>query len=185
MGSDQDKTPRHVWSTFQRCGRNNLTKTDEVLLELRLASVAFMKSIFPFEYENKTYRLVDNYVASPWTRCDVCGNYPIRDVSVIRSSDGQKMRVGNECIDLITNRKVSEWFSKFRKKSESVTRNRRVIDGIDSILTAYKNSKLQFQISEKDVDRLQKALEQMCNGFNPTRKQEQLAECYIRLSKFI
>jgi hypothetical protein len=159
-----------------------LTKTDDVLLELRRASAAYLKSFFPFEYENKTYRLVNNYVASPWTRCDVCGNHPIKNVLVIRSNDGQKLRVGNNCIDRLTNRKVSEWFRKFRTKRENVIRNRRYIDGLSSILTAYRNSELPFQIPENDIARLQKAFRRMRNGFNPTRKQEKLAECYISMS---
>ena len=156
-----------------------MTKTDDVLIELSRAFAATLKSFFPFEYENKTYRLVNNYVASPWTRCDVCMNYPIKEVSVIRSNDGQRLRVGNECIDRLTNRKVSEWFRKFRTKRENVIRNRRYIDGLASILTAYSNSELAFQIPENEMDKLQKAFRGMCNGFNPTRKQEQLAECYI------
>jgi len=156
-----------------------LTKTDDLLLELRRAFAAYLKSFFPFEYENKTYRLVNNYVAAPWTRCDVCGNHPIKNVSVIRSSDGQKLRVGNKCIDRLTNRKVSGWFRKFRTKRENVIRHRRYIDGLASILTAHRNRKLPFQISENDIDRLQKAFRRMCNGFNPTRKQKQIAECYI------
>jgi hypothetical protein len=159
-----------------------LTKTDDVLLELRRASAAYLKSFFPFEYENKTYRLVNNYVTSPWTRCDVCGNHPIKNVSVIRSNDGQKLRVGNKCIDRLTNRKVSEWFRKFRTKRKNIISNRRYIEGLASLLTAYKNSELSFKISENDIKRLQKAFERACNGFNLTRKQLQLAECYIRMS---
>ena len=156
-----------------------MTKTDSVLFELKMAFVAFLKSFFPFEYENKTYRLENNYVASPWTRCDVCGNYPIQDVSVIRSSDGQEIHLGNKCIDLITNHKVSEWFREFKIKRDNVTLNRRYIDGLASILDDYRRSALAFQISENDIERLQKALERMCNGLNPTREQEQLAECYL------
>jgi hypothetical protein len=156
-----------------------LTKTDDVLLELRRAFGAYLKSFFPFEYESKTYRLVNSYVASPWTRCDICGNHPIKYVSVIRSSDGQKLRVGNKCIDRLTNRKVSEWFRKSRKKRENVIGNRRYIDGLASILSAYKSSELPFQIPENDIARLQKAFRRMCNGFNLTRKQKQLTECYI------
>jgi len=158
-----------------------LTKTDDTLFELKMAFVAFLNSFFPFEYENKTYRLVNNYVATPWIRCDICRNYPIQDVSIILSSDGQELRVGTKCIDQITNRKVSEWFSEFRTKRENVTRNRRYIDGLASILTAYESSGLPFQISENDIDGLQKAFERMCNGFDPTIKQEQIAECYVSL----
>jgi hypothetical protein len=159
-----------------------LTKTDDLLLELRRAFAAYLKSFFPFEYENKTYRLVNNYVASPWTRCDICGNHPIKNVSVIRSSDGQKLRVGNNCIDRLTSRKVSEWFKKLGAKRENVSRNRKYIDALDSILTACSKSELAFQIPENDIERLQKAFRRMCNGLNPTRKQEQLAKCYISMS---
>jgi hypothetical protein len=118
----------------------------------------------------------------PWRRCDVCGNYPIKYVSVIRSSDGQELHMGNKCIDQITNPKASEWFKKYRTKRENVTRNRKHIDGLDSILTAYRNSELSFQIPKNDVEKLRKALERMCNGVSLTRRQEQLAECYINIS---
>jgi hypothetical protein len=156
-----------------------LTKTDDVLLELRRAFDAYLKSFFPFEYENKTYRLVNSYVASPWTRCDVCGNHPIKYVSVIRSSYGKELRVGNKCIDRLTNRKVSAWFRKFRTKYDNISSNRRFIDGIASILTSYKGRKLSLQISESDLAKLQKAFMDMCNGFNLGGKQKQLVECYI------
>jgi hypothetical protein len=108
----------------------------------------------------------------------VCGNHPIKEVSVIRSSDGRELRVGNKCIDRLTNRKVSEWFRKFSAKRENVIRNRRYIDGLASILTAYKSSELPFPISENDLARLQKAFERLCKGLNPTREQEQLVKCY-------
>ena len=159
-----------------------MTKTDDVLFELKMAFVAFLNSFFPFEYENKTYRLVNNYVASPWIRCDVCRNYPTKDVSVIRGCNGQELHVGNKCIDQITNRRVSEWFKKFKTKRDNVTKNRKFIDGVTSILTANKNNELPVEIPENDVEKLQKALDRMCNGFNLTRKQEGLAECYINMS---
>ena len=156
-----------------------MTKTDDVSNELSRTFGAYLKSFFPFEYENKTYRLVNNYVASPWTRCDVCGNHPIKNVSVIRSNDGRELRVGNRCIDRLTNRKASEWFRKFRTKRENVIRNRKYIDDLDSILTAYRSSELPLQISENDIVRLQKSFRRMCNGLNPTRNQEPLAERYL------
>jgi hypothetical protein len=136
-----------------------VTKTDDILLELTKAFVAFLKSFFPFGYEGKTYRLENNYVASPWRRCDVCRNYPIKYVSVHRSNDGKELHVGNKCLDQITNRKASEWFKKYRTKRENVTRNRKYIDGLDSILTAHNNGELSLQTPENDVKRLRKALE--------------------------
>jgi hypothetical protein len=159
----------------------NLTKTDDVLLELNRAFDAYLKSFFSFEYENKTYRLVNSYVALPWARCDVCGSYPIKEVAVIRSRDGQELRVCNGCIDRITNRKTSEWFKKFRTKRENIISNRKYIDGLSSILTAYGNSELPSQISKNEVERLQKAFEQMCNGFSLNRKQMQLIDCYLKI----
>jgi hypothetical protein len=156
-----------------------LTKTDEVLVELTMAFVAFLKSFFPFEYDNKTYRLVNNYVASPWIRCDVCGNYPIQDVSVIRSSDGKELRIGNKCIDQITGRGVSEWFKQFKTNRENVMANRKYIDQLSLILDAHDRNRLSFQITDGDVETLRAMLDQMCNGLNLTTGQEQIAECYI------
>jgi hypothetical protein len=160
-----------------------LAKTDDVLLELRRTFAAYVKSFFPFEYAGKSYLFVNNYVAAPWSRCDVCGNHPIKYVSVIRSSDGQELRVGNKCIDRLTNRKVSNWFRKFTLKRENVGSNRRYIDGLDSILTACRKSELAFQIPENDMAMLQKAFRRMCNGLNLTGKQEQLANCYMSMSE--
>lgn len=134
-----------------------MTKTDDISIELSRTFAANLKSLFPFEYENKTYRLVNNYVASPWTRYDVCGNHPIKNVSGIRNNDGRKLRVGNRCIDRLTNRKASEWFRKFRTKRENTIRNRKYIDDLDSILTTYRSSELSLQISENDIVRLQKS----------------------------
>jgi hypothetical protein len=159
-----------------------LTKTDDLLLGLNRVFDAYVASFFPFEYENKTYRLVKSYVASPWTRCDVCRNYPIKNVAIIRNSDGQELHVGDNCIDRLTNRKTSKWVKKFRTKRKNIMRNRKYINGLASLLIAYKKSELSVQISEKEIERLQKALERVCNGFNLTRKQLQLVECYLRMS---
>jgi hypothetical protein len=156
-----------------------LTKTDDLLLELNRAFDAYVKSFLPFEYQNKTHSLVNIYVASPWARCDVCGNHPIREVSVIRSNDGRQLRVGNDCIDRITNRRVPEWFNDYRRKRQNVINNREYIDGLSSILKAYERNEHPFQISNGDVVKLREIFELLCNGLNPIRKQEQLAECYL------
>ena len=158
-----------------------MTKTDDLSIELSRTYGEYLKGFLPFKYEDKTYSLVDIYVASPWTRCDVCGNHPIKYVYAIKHSDGSKLRVGNKCIERLTNCKVSGWFRKFKTKRENFIRNRRYLDGLDSILTAYKSSELPFKISENDIKRLHKAFERMCNGFNPTRKQKELAQNYISM----
>ena len=162
---------------------NNLTKADDVLQELSRRFAAYIESIFPFQYEGKVYQLINNYVASPYMRCQVCGNYPIIEVSVMESEDYQQLRAGNDCIDRLTNRQVSRWFQNYRKKRENVIRNRKYIDEVSLILTASRRNELAFQIRECDLETLRLMLEKMVNGFNPSRREEQIAECYIRRKK--
>lgn len=105
-----------------------MTQTDDILLELNREVAKYVKGVHPFNYQNKTYHLIDNYVAMPYMRCDVCGDYPIYEVSVIESEDGKTHRVGNDCIDRLTGQKVSEWFKNFRRKRENAMANRKAID---------------------------------------------------------
>ena len=159
-----------------------MTKADDVLQELSRRFAAYIKSIFPFQYEGKVYQLINNYVASPQMKCQVCGNYPISEVSVIESEDYRQLRVGNDCIDHLTNRKVSRWFKNYRKKRENVMRNRKYIDEV-SLLTASQKDELALQIRECDFEILRLMFEKMVNGVNPNIKEEQIAECYIRTKK--
>ncbi|MBN1244999.1 hypothetical protein JXA31_05350 [Candidatus Bathyarchaeota archaeon] len=160
-----------------------MTKADDVLLELNRKFAAYMKSVFPFQYEGKVYQLINNYVASPHMRCDVCGNYPLIEVSIIRSEDCQQLHVGNNCIDRLTNRQVSRWFKNYRKKRENVIRNRKYIDGLSLILNASRRNEPAFQINDSDIKKLSLVLEKMVNGLNPDRREEQIAECYMRRIK--
>ena len=159
-----------------------LTKADDVLQDLNRRFAAYIKSIFPFQYEGKVYQLINNYVASPQMKCQVCGDYPISEVSVIESEDYRQLRVGNDCIDHLTNRKVSRWFKNYRKKRENVMRNRKYIDEV-SLLTASQKDELALQIRECDFEILRLMFEKMVNGVNPNIKEEQIAECYIRTKK--
>jgi hypothetical protein len=158
---------------------NNLTKADDVLQELSRRFAAYIKSIFPFQYEGKVYQLINNYVASPQMKCQVCGNYPISDVSVIASEDRQ-LRVGNNCINRLTNREVSRWFINYRKKRENVMRNRKYIDELSLIFAASQRNELDVQIRDFDFKILRSMFEKMVNGVSPNGKEEQIAECYIR-----
>jgi hypothetical protein len=162
---------------------DNLTKADDVLQELNRRFAAYIKSIFPFQYEGKVYQLINNYVASPQMKCQVCGNYPIIEVSVIESEDYRQLRVGNDCIDRLTNRKISRWFKNYRRKRENVIRNRKSIDELSSVLTASQRNELAVQIRDCDFEILRLMFEKMVNGLNPNRKEEQIAECYIRTEK--
>lgn len=142
-----------------------------------------MKSVFPFQYEGKVYQLINNYVTSLHMRCDVCGTHPIFEVSIIRSENGQQLAVGNNCIDRLTNRQVSSWFKNYRKKRENIIRNRKYIDGLSLILNDSLRNELVFKITESDIKRLSLLLEKLINGFNPDRRESQIAECYIRRTK--
>jgi hypothetical protein len=125
------------------------------------------------------YLLDNNFVSSHSMKCDVCGNYPIIDISVIRNEEGRRLNTCNTCIDRITNQNVSRWLKTFRKKRENIMENRKYIDGLSSILAAFERKELPFKISSEDVEKLRKTFVQMCNCLNPGTKQKQLAECYI------
>ena len=162
---------------------DKLTKADDVLLELNRRFAAYTKSIFPFQYGGKVYQLIDNYVASPPIRCQVCGNYPIIEVYVIESEDNRQLRVGSDCIDRLTNRQVSRWIKNYTKKRENVIGNRECIDALSRILANSRRNERAFQIRDCDLKTLRLMLKRMVNGFNPNRKEEQIAECYIRVKK--
>ncbi len=156
-----------------------MAKTDDVLLALSRTIPECIWRVGSFQYKGKTYRLVDNFAASQYMRCGVCGNYPIFDVSVIRSEDGDRLNACNSCIDRITNRAVSGWFKTYSKKRENIIENRKYIDGLSSILAAYERNNWSFKISSEDVEKLRKTFVQMCNGLNPMTEQKQLVECYV------
>jgi hypothetical protein len=138
-----------------------------------------IKSVGSFQYNGKTYCLIDNFASAQHMKCDVCGNYPIFDVSVIRSEKGDGLNVCNDCIDQITSRTVSSWFKAYRKKRENILEDRMYIDGVSSILAAYERNELPFQISSEGVMILRETFVQMCNGLDPRTKDKQLAKYYI------
>jgi hypothetical protein len=149
------------------------------LLALSRTIPEYVRGVGSFQYKGKTYLLDNNFVSSHYMKCDVCGNYPIIDVSVIRNEDGGRLNACYNCIDRITNQNVSIWFKNYRKKRENIMENRKYIDGLSSILAAYERNGLSFKISSEDVEKLRKMYVQMCNCLNPRTKQKQLAECYI------
>lgn len=114
-------------------------------------------------------------------KCDVCGNYPTINVSVIRNKDGNRLNTCHNCIDRITNQNVSKWFQTFNKKRENILENRKYIDGLSVILDAYELNELPFKISSEDIKKLRKTFVKMCNGLNPRTKQKQIAEYYIKV----
>jgi hypothetical protein len=160
-----------------------LAKTDDVLLALSRTIPEFIRSVGSFQYRGKTYRLVNNFASSQYMKCGVCGNYPIFDVSVIRSQDGDRLNACNNCIDQITNLVVSGWFKTYRKKRENIIENREYIDGLSLVLAAYEQNELSFKISSENVEKLRKTFVQMCNGLNPRTEQKQLADIMLAIAQ--
>jgi hypothetical protein len=160
-----------------------LAKTDDVLLALSRTIPGFIRSVGSFQYKGRKYRLVNNFVASQHMKCSVCGNYPIFDVSIIRSEEGDRLNTCNNCIDQITNRTVSGWFKTYRKKRESIMENRNYIDGLSSMLAAYEQNVLSSKIPSEDIEKLRKTFVQMCNGLNPRTEQKQLADVMLAIAQ--
>ena len=156
-----------------------MTKTDDVLLELNRSVANYVKKVHPFQYKNKTFRLIDNYIASPYMKCDVCGHYPTVEVSVIESDNGKMLRVGNECINRLTEKTIAEGFRSFRIKRQNVIANRNYIDQLQLILNAQDRKDPSFKINDEDAENLKVMLEQMYKGLKPTTRQEQIADCYM------
>jgi hypothetical protein len=154
-------------------------KTDDILLELNKTVADYMRHIHPFKYKNKVYRLIDNYVATPTIRCDVCGGYPEGEISIIESDDCITLHVGNACIDGLTGENVSDWMKIFRKKRENIIANRRCIGQLTMILEACERRGSSLKIPEGNARELRVILDQLSKGLNLTSTQEQLADSYL------
>ena len=160
-----------------------MAKTDDVLLALSRTIPGFIRSVGSFQYKDKKYRLVNNFAASQYMKCSVCGDYPFFDVSIIRNEEGDRLNACNNCIDQITNRTVSGWFKTYRKKRENIMENRKPIDGLSSMLAAYEQNDLSSKIPSEDIEKLRKTFVQMCNGLNPMTEQKQLADVMLAIAQ--
>jgi len=70
---------------------------------------------------------------------------------------------------------------KLQKKARKRHKKQKIhIDELTLILTASRRNELAFQIRDCDFETLRLMLEKMVNGVNPNRREEQIAECYIR-----
>ena len=154
-----------------------MSKTDDVLLELNREVAVYLSCIPPFKYENKVYRLIDNYVATPQMRCAVCGEYPLFEVSVVESEDGStRLHLGDSCIDNFTGQGVAEWFKSFRRKRDCVLANRKYVDQLSQLLDAYAKKQLPFELTRADSEKLGCILEQIYSGRNPPSSQMDAAD---------
>jgi len=156
-----------------------LTKIDDVLLELNRSVTTYMKNIPIFQYNNESYRLIDNYFASPYVRCDVCGCYPVTEVSVLEGSDGRKLRLCNQCIDILAGQRISESFNVFRAKRQNILFNRKLIDQLSLMLDNNINADTKLQLKKSEFKELQKILKHLCDGQDLNSSQMQLLDNYL------
>lgn len=157
-----------------------MSRSDDALLELDREVAAYLSGIPAFRYENKVYRLIDNYVAVPQMRCAVCGEYPLFEVSVIESEEGStRLHVGDSCIDNLTGRWVSDWFKSFRRKRDCIMANRKYVDQLPLIIEAYDEKKTLSGFTQSDTEKLRGILEQICNGEAPSTCQMQMADYFL------
>jgi len=151
-----------------------------VLLELAREVAIYLNGFPAFSYENKVYRLIDNYVAVPYMRCAVCGEYPLFEVSVIESEDGStRLHVGDSCIDNLTGRRVSDWFMSFRRKRNCIMANRKYVDQLSLLLDVYDEKKELFELTSFDAEKLRGILAQILNGNDLSTSQVQVADYFL------
>jgi hypothetical protein len=157
-----------------------LARIDDVLLELNKTVAVYTRNVAPIQYNNETYRLIDNYIEVPYTECSVCGDYPIFEVSVFESDKGKTLRIDNKCTDSMTGQNVSQWFRDFRKKRQNIIANRKYIEQLSLMLEAHNRSSSALQITDSDVKQLSIILEQLYEGLNLTTAQQQIADRYVQ-----
>ena len=157
-----------------------MTKIDDVLLELNRSVTTYMKSIPAFQYNNASYRLIDNYSASPYVRCDVCGCYPVTVVSVLEGSYGRKLRLCNQCIDILAGQRISDCFNVFRAKRQNILFNRKLIDRLSLMLDNNINADTKLQLKKSEFKELQKILKYLCDGQSLNSSQIQLLDNYLQ-----
>ena len=151
----------------------------QCLQKLENSIPEYIKSVGTFQWENETFELVGHYISPTYEKCQVCGHYPIKEVFLIENTKTkEKFKVGNRCIDKITNRKISKWFRDYYKKEKNIIKNKKWINAVSGILEGYEKGELPVFVSEKGIQRLQRMLDRMCKGWNPTESQKRLASYY-------
>lgn len=156
-----------------------MTKTDELLRQLEDSIPEYIKSIGSFQCRNDAWTLTGHYTTKRLLSCQICGHTPIIDVYVIKSTRGQKLNVGNVCINNIVKQKIGRWFKQHLAKKVFIKKYRPMIDVVDMIITHYENGTLPIPISELGIERLRKMLQRMSGGVKPLDKTVKLALYYV------
>jgi hypothetical protein len=114
--------------------------------------------------------------------CANCGKKNIRELFYVTNEQNETRIVGNECIKAIHNPKIATWFKTWLKKKQNLETNKNNIDVLDGLLERYRKELLPdtFWLSPSRLTRLQKMLDRMCEGLNPTKKQLNTFHYYIK-----
>jgi len=148
--------------TYEQC----LKRLDEKIPE-------YIKEVGAFQYENETYTLTDCYIADPHEQCQICGHFPIREAYVVTNTKGEAFIVGNVCITRISNQKISKWYKEYRRRKETLQKNRHILDAIDKFPNERK-----YEI-QKEWNPIEARI---CKGHNPTKRQREYLKCLLNTS---
>jgi hypothetical protein len=148
--------------TYDRC----LKRLDERIPE-------YIKNVGNFQYETETYTLTDYYISDLHEQCEICGHFPIREIYVVTNTKGETFIVGNVCINTISNQKISRWYKEYRRRRETLQKNKHVLDAIDKF-----PDKWNYEIQKK----LNPIETRICKGHNPTKKQREYLKCLLNTS---
>ena len=156
-----------------------MSKYEECLEELEESLPEYIRTIGEFQHENKKWQISNHYFVEKPDRCQICGHYPIKEIFEITST-GNILKVGNVCINKITNTKIGKWYKTTYKKIEQLKQNKSKITIISGMLKDYENDTLPFSMSSIACERFEKMLDRLCNGLNLTKSQDGLFYAYIR-----
>jgi hypothetical protein len=147
--------------TYEQC----LKRLDEKIPE-------YIKEVGNFQYENETYTLTDYYISDLREQCQICGHFPIREVYIVTNTKDESFRVGNICINMISNQKISSWYKEYRRRRETLQKNKHILDAIDKF-----PDKRKYEI-QKEWNPIETRI---CKGYNPTKKQREYLKCLLNI----
>jgi len=156
-----------------------MTKTDELLKELKESIPEYVKNLGVFQFKTETCKLIDHYYSQKVLRCAV-ENHPIVDVYVIQDSHGNTYNIGNCCINRITSKHVKEWYKSYHRRKINLQKNRDLIDFAKEFLDHYDKGDFKREPKASNLERVRTIYKRMCDGLKPTKTQWRLIDWYIR-----
>jgi len=148
------------------------------LKNLSVCVPEYIKKVGTFQIENEGFKLTNHYFVQHFDRC-FCG-HRIKEVFEVTSAT-KTLKVGNCCINKITNQKIARWFKDYERKKRNLEANKDLITSVHYMLQKRQDGTLaeyDIYISPRGVERLDKTLNRMCRGLNPIQEQVDLYNNY-------